>query len=132
MQKFDGFIAAIAEGFNLTFHKSGEGAYTTGVEFDNGHVQEVLVTLAWDEADDRQIHYYSVVAGIKKDSVELFKYALIINSTLDYGALALLDDTLILRNTILLEECDPLRFIKSLTYIAAKADELTEQLVDKE
>lgn len=129
MQKFDGFIAAIAEGFNITFHKSGEGAYTTDLEFDNGHVQEVLVTLAWDEADDRQIHYYSVVAGVKSDNMDLYKLALTINSTLDYGALALLDDTLILRNTILLEKCDPMRFVKSLTYIAAKADELTEQLI---
>jgi hypothetical protein len=48
---------------------------------------------------------------------------------LDYGAFALLNDMLVLRNTSLLKDCDPHRFVKVLLYIAAKADELEELFV---
>jgi hypothetical protein len=66
---------------------------------------------------------------MKGDFCELFKYALQMNATLPLGSLALVDDTLVLRNSILLQDCDPRRFLKSLTYIAAKADELEEVLL---
>lgn len=131
MQVFDGFIAAVASEFKLKFNKTEEGVYTTTLEFENDRSQEILVTLAHDEAEDRIIKYYSVVAKLKSDFGELYKYALQTNVSLDYGALALLNDTLILMNSILLEDCEPIRFIKSLTYIAAKADELEEMLVKK-
>ncbi|MFW6365282.1 MAG: hypothetical protein ACOC2H_02275 [Spirochaetota bacterium] len=131
MQIFDGFIAAIASEFNITFHKTEEGSYKTTIEFENDRSQEVLVMLSWDESDDRMIHYYSVIAQMKSDNGDLYKYALETNATLDYGGLALMDGTLVLRNSILLEECDPKRFLKSLIYIAARADELVELLVEK-
>jgi hypothetical protein len=130
MQIFDGFIAAIASEFNITFHKTDEGSYKTLIEFEDDRSQEVLVTLAWDESEDRMIHYYSIITQLKSDNNELYKYALETNATLDYGALAIMDNTLVLRNSILLEECEPKRFLKSLVYIAARADELVEQLVE--
>ncbi|HOO70256.1 MAG TPA: hypothetical protein PK926_00735 [Spirochaetota bacterium] len=129
MEVFDGFISAIASEFKIKFHKDAEGSYTTRIDFENGRNQEVLVTLSNDESGDRIINYYSVVGKLKKDLCELYKYALQLNSTFDYGALALLDNTLVLRNSILLEDCDPIRFMKSLTYIAAKADEMEEMLI---
>ncbi|MBN2436843.1 MAG: hypothetical protein JXK07_16400 [Spirochaetes bacterium] len=132
MQIFDGFIAAIAAEFNMEFHKSGEGSYTTVIEFENNRKKEVLVMLSWDEAEDRMIHFYSSVATFKADDGELFKYALETNATLDYGAFAIIDDSLVLREAILLEECEPKRFIKSLVYIAAKSDELVEILLEKQ
>jgi hypothetical protein len=131
MQIFDGFIAAVASEFKLKFHKGEEGVYTTKIEFENDRSQEVLVTLAYDESGDRLIHYYSIIAQLKADFGELYKFSLQTNSSLDYGAIALIDNTLILRNSIMLEDCTPMRFIKSLTYIAAKADELEELLVEK-
>jgi hypothetical protein len=129
MEIFDGFIAAIASEFKLKFHKDSEGAYTTEVRFENNRSQSVLVTLAKDESGDRIINYYSVIGKLKGDFCELFKYALQINSSLYYGSMALVDDTLVLRNSLLLQDCDPRRFMKSLTYIAAKADELEEMLL---
>ncbi len=126
MEVFDGFIAAISAEFKMIFHKDSRGAYTTKVEFDNDRSQEVLITLSKDEVGDRIINYYSVIGKLKGDFGELFKYALQLNSTLQYGATALINDTLILRDSILLQDCDPRRFMKSLTYIAAKADELEE------
>jgi hypothetical protein len=132
MQVFDGFVAAIASEFKLKFHKVREGAYTTVLEFEGNRSQEVMVALADDESGDRLITAFSVIAKVKADFGELYKYALKLNATIDYGAIALMDDTLVLRSTLLLEDCDPHQFVKSLTYIAAKADELEELLTLKD
>ena len=131
MEVFDGFIAAIASEFKIKFHKDADNVYTTTIDFENGRNQEVLITLSKDESGDRIINYYSIVAKLKRDLGELYKYSLQMNSTFHYGAIALLDNTLILRNSILLRDCDPGRFMKSLTYISAKADELEELLIKK-
>lgn len=131
MEVFDGFIAAIATEFKIKFHKDEEGVYTTNLEFENGRTQEVLITLSRDETGDRVINYYSVVVRLKNDYYELYKLALQLNTTLIYGGLSLLNSTLILRDSIMLKDCDPQRFMKSLTYIAAKADELEELFLKK-
>src|SRR4030042_6324899 len=128
MEVFDGFISAIASEFKIRFHKDAQGSYTTHIEFDNGRFQEVLITLTKDESGDRIINYYSVIGKLKKDLCELYKYCLQLNTTLDYGSLGLLNDTLVLRNTILLKDCDPIRFMKTLTSLAAKADEFERLL----
>jgi hypothetical protein len=129
MEVFDGFISAIASEFKIKFHKNAEGSYTTRIEFENGRNQEVLVTLSKDESGDRIINYNSIVGRLKMDLCELYKYCLQLNATFDYGAIALVNDTLIIKNSLLLEDCDPVRFMKSLTYIAAKGDELEEMLI---
>ncbi len=129
MEVFDGFIAAIASEFRINFHKDADGAYTTKIEFDNNRSQDVLITLSKDESGDRVINYYSIIVKLKDDFFELYKYALKLNSTLIYGSLSLINGSLILRSSILLKDCDPSRFMKSLTYIAAKADELEELFV---
>lgn len=129
MEIFDGFISAVAKDFRIKFHKDGKGHYSTTIEFDNNRSQEVLITLRKDESGDGLISYYSVICKLKKDLCELFKYALQINSTLDYGSISLMDGKLVLINSLLLQDCDPRRFMKSLTYIAAKADELEESLL---
>jgi len=131
MEMFDGFISAIASEFKIKFHKDAEGGYITLLEFENDRSQEVLITLNRDESGDRIINYYSIIGKLKRDVCELYKYSLQLNTTFDYGSIALLNDTLVMRNSILLADCDPIRFMKSLTYIAAKADEL-EELLNKE
>lgn len=132
MEIFDGFIAAIASEFKIKFHKTKDGIYMTNFEFENDRSQEVIVTLAYDESGDRMINYYSMIAKVKTDYAELFKYSLEMNAAIDYGAIALMDDNLVLRNTLLLEDCEPHQFVKSLIYIAAKADELEELLTSKD
>ncbi len=131
MEVFDGFIAAVASEFKIRFHKDSQSVYTTNLEFENDRTQEVLITLSKDEAGDRVINLYSVVAKLKDDFYELYKYSLQLNTTIHYGALSLLNDTLILKTSLLLKDCEPARFMKSLTYIAAKADELEELFVRK-
>jgi hypothetical protein len=132
MEIFDGFISAIASELKIPFHKDDEGQYTATVEFDNDRSQEIMVTLRRDESGDRVINYHSEILDIKTDMPDLYKYCLILNNTFDYGALALRDKTLVMYNSILLDELDPVRFIKSLIYIAAKADELEEMLLKED
>lgn len=131
MEIFDGFISAIASELKIPFHKDGEGHYTTTIEFDNGRSQDMLVTLRRDESGDRVINYLSEIMELKSDMPDLYKFCLVLNNTFDYGALALRDKKLVMYNSILLEDCDPVRFIKSLIYIAAKADEV-EEMFQKE
>ncbi len=126
MEVFDGFIAAIASEFKIKFNKKGNGQYTTTIEFENNRRQDVVISISNDESGDRMIHYHSPIMEVKKDSPKLFKQSLELNSTIDYGAIILMDDTLTLRNSILLHHCEPQRFMKNLVYIAAKADELEE------
>lgn len=132
MEIFDGFISAIASELKIPFHKDDEGQYTAIIEFDNDRSQEIMVTLRRDESGDRVINYHSEILDIKTDMPDLYKYCLILNNTFDYGALALRDKTLVMYNSILLDELDPVRFIKSLIYIAAKADELEEMLIKED
>jgi hypothetical protein len=129
MEIFDGFISAIASEFKIPFRKDNHGNYSTTLEFENGRSQDIIVSLKSDEAGDRVIHYHTVVVSpLKQGSKDIYKKILRQNLTFDYGALALDKEALVMRNTILLEECDPRRFMKSLVYVAAKADELEEQL----
>lgn len=132
MEIFDGFISAIASELKIPFHKDDEGQYTATIEFDNDRSQEIMVTLRRDESGDRVINYHSEILDIKTDMPDLYKYCLILNNTFDYGALALRDKTLVMYNSILLDELDPVRFIKSLIYIAAKADELEEMFIKED
>lgn len=132
MEGFDGFIAAIATEFRISIHKDADKVYIAKIPFEGGRGQEVLITLNNDESGDETINYYSVIAALKQNSCELYRMALSMNATLHYGALALLDSTLIFHNSVLLKDCEPHRFLKSLTYVAAKADELEELLLKKD
>ncbi len=131
MELFDGFIAAIASEFNIKFQKDPEEKYTTTIEFQNERKQDVSVSISIDESGDRIIHFISNIKKLKKDSPVLFKQSLEINSYLDYGAIVLEDNILMLKNSILLHHCEPQRFMKNLLYIAAKADELEEKFTNK-
>jgi len=126
MEMFDGFISAIAGEFKIRFHKDEDGNYTTNIEFEDGRSQGMFITLSKDESGDGIIKYYSIIGKLKRDLSELYKFLLQQNVTLDYGSIALLNDTLIIRSSILLDECNPHQFMKSLVYIAAKADEFEE------
>jgi hypothetical protein len=132
MEIFEGFISAVAAEFNMKFLRKKDGVYSITVEFDNDRSQEVIISLAKDESGDRLINCYSIIVKVKSDYAELYKYALKMNAVIDYGAIALMEDALVLRNTLLLEDCEPHQFVKSLTYVAAKSDEIEENLTSKD
>ena len=132
MELFDGYIAAIASEFNIKFKKENEGHYTTTIEFENNRKQEVLISLSKDESGDRMIIYHSMISKIDNNSQAIYKKSLQINAILDYGAIVLDKNKLMLRSSILLHHCEPQRFMKNLLYIAAKADELEEKFTKKD
>ncbi len=133
MEIFDGFISGVASELKIPFHKSKDGSYTASIEFENGRSQEINVILRRDEAGDRVINYSSKIGDVNEDTEkDIFRTCLQLNRKFDYGALALEGDTLVMYNSIMLSDIEPRRFIKSLFYIAAKADEIEEILMNSD
>lgn len=124
---FDGFIAAVRAETHIDFEKTGDGTYIARVQFEGGRKQKVLVSLGKDDAGDPTIEYFSKVCHAP-ESIEFYKNALITNVSLTYCGLALMNNELILQGTTVLTELDPQIFIKYLSYVAAMADQLEEEL----
>lgn len=122
------FISAIEAETHVEFKKESEDTYIARIEFEGGRFQKVMVSFSKDESGDPTVEYYSRVTEITEENTELYKTALKINLQLIYGALAVLDNHLIIVQTLFLKDLDPQRFIKSLFYVAARADELEEEL----
>jgi len=133
LEIFDGFINAISSELSIPFHKEADGQYSANIEFEGGRHQRVLITFDRDDQGDPMINYYSVICKLNEDAPDLFREALLLNTTLTYGAIALMDDSsLIMHQATFLKDMDPQRFVKSLLYVAAKADELEEQLIGQD
>jgi len=133
MEIFDGFISGVASELKIPFHKGKDGIYTADIEFENGRSQEIIVSLRKDEAGDRVINYSSKIGEIGESTEkDIFQTCLRLNRKFDYGALALEENTLVMYNSIMLSDIEPRRFIKSLFYIAAKADEIEEILMSSD
>jgi hypothetical protein len=132
MEIFDGFISAVASELKIPFHKSKSGYYTATIEFDNGRSQDMEISLRNDESGDRVINFLSVVVSLERENMEFYRNCLRMNMEFDYGTLALRGNELVMYNSILLTGCEPRRFIKSLVYVAAKADELEEMFVKED
>ncbi|RME91473.1 MAG: hypothetical protein D6767_05185, partial [Candidatus Hydrogenedentota bacterium] len=124
LELFDGFIAAVATETHIPFKKEKDGHYFANVEFEGGRHQKVFVSLGEDEQGDPIIEYYSHVGSLPKKDADLLYRLLETNLKLTYGAIALKDDTIIIHQSYFLKTLDPERFLKSLVYVAAKADEL--------
>ena len=128
LEVFDGFIAAVSTETKIPLKKEGEGRYSAVVDFEGGRHQNVLITLDEDNTGDPIISFFSIIQKGVKENLRLYKDALTMNASLTYGAIALTDDALIVQRTYWLQNMDPQRFIKSLIFVAAKADELEEIL----
>ena len=128
LEIFDGFIGAVSTELQIPFHKERDGEYSTIIEFEGGRRQKVLISFDKDESGDPMINYYSVICKLEVEAPELFKQSLMMNTSLTYGAIALLEDnSLIMHQATFIKDMDPQRFIKSLLYVAAKSDELEEE-----
>ncbi|MDH4199117.1 MAG: YbjN domain-containing protein [Spirochaetia bacterium] len=133
LEIFDGFIDAVSSEFHIPFKKENDGEYSAMVEFEGGRHQRVLISFGRDDQGDPMISYYSVICKLDEPSPDLFREALLLNTNLTYGAIALMDDnSLIMHQATFLKDLEPQRFIKSFLYVAAKADELEEQLTGED
>ncbi len=133
LEIFDGFIGAVSTEFRIPFKKESDGEYSTNIEFEGGRHQRVLISFDTDDQGDPMINYYSVICKLEVDDSELYKEALLLNTTLTYGAIALMEDhSLIMHQATFIKDMDPQRFVKSLLYVAAKSDELEEELIGQD
>ena len=132
LELFDGFLAAVSTETHIPFHKEANGKYHAHVEFEGGRHQNVLITMGEDDMGDATINFYSVICKVPSDNCDLLKDALRLNISLTYGSIALMDDSLIIHRTYFLQDIEPERFLKSLIYVAAKADELEEVMIKED
>jgi len=133
LEIFDGFISAVSTELQIPFKKERDGEFSANIEFEGGRHQKVLISFDTDDQGDPMINYYSVICKLEQDNPELFKESLLMNTALTYGSIALMDDnSLIMHQATFIKDMDPQRFIKSLLYVAAKADELEEELIGED
>ena len=132
LEAFDGFIAAVNTETKIPFYKESDGHYIAEISFEEGRKQKVLIFVDTDDAGDSTINYYSKICKLQSSDLITFKTALELNVTLTYGAVALMDGSLVIHQTYFLKDMDPQRFMKSLLYVAAKADELEELFIHQD
>ncbi len=126
LEIFDGFIAAINTETKIPFHKEADGKYSANITFEGGRKQKVIVSLGKDESGDSVLNYCSNIKKLEEKDSALFKEVLTLNASLTYGAIAIMKDTFVIHQTYFVKDLDPQRFMKSLLYVAAKADELED------
>ena len=132
LEVFDGFIAALNTETKIPFFKESAGRYIAEVSFEENRKQKVLLFLDTDDAGDSTINYYSKICEMPDPDIHTCRAALELNVTLTYGAVALMEGSLVIHQTYFLKDMDPQRFMKSLLYVAAKADELEELFTKKD
>jgi hypothetical protein len=106
------------------------GALSIEVPTGSGRSQIVLITEDQDIAEQQIVRYWSVIGPA--DDIE-FRKCLEENAKLCYGAFALKDEQLVLMDTQLVQDADPMEVGASIGNLAAYADRYERDLfgVDK-
>lgn len=106
------------------------GALSIEVPTGNGRSQVVLITEDQDIADQQIVRYWSVIGPA--DDIE-FRRCLEENARLCYGAFALKEEQLVLMDTQLVQDADPMEVGAAIGNLAAYADRYERDLfgVDK-
>lgn len=128
--KFREIVDSIAEACKWHVSEQGDGSLCVEVPTGNERTQLVLVTNDVDVADQPIVRYWSVI-GPTAD-IE-FRRCLEENSRLAYGAFAIKEDQLVLMDTQLVQDADPMEVGASIGNLAAYADRYERDLfgVDK-
>jgi len=119
---------ASACGWQVTEERGA--ALSIDVPTGGGRSQVVLITEDHDVADQEIVRYWSVIGPA--DDIE-FRRCLEENAKLSYGAFALKDEQLVLMDTQLVADADPMEVGASIGNLAAYADRYEKDLfgVDK-
>lgn len=106
------------------------GSICIEVPTGNGRTQMVLITDDTDVADQQIARYWSVIGSATDID---FQRCLEENAKLAYGAFALKDGQLVLMDTQLVQDADPMEVGASIGNLAAYADRYERDLfgVDK-
>lgn len=122
--KFREIVDSIAEACKWTVTEEGD---TLSIEVPTGgdRKQVVVITNDVDIADQPIVRYWSVIGSAK--DIE-FRRCLEENAKLSYGAFALRDDQLVLMDTQLVADADPMEVGASIGNLAAYADRYERDL----
>ncbi len=128
--KYRDIVDSIAKacGWRVSSEKSGK--LSIEVPTGGGRTQVVLITEDQDIAEQKIVRYWSVIGPA--DDIE-FRRCLEENAKLCYGAFALRDDQLVLMDTQLVQDADPMEVGAAIGNLAAYADRYERDLfgVDK-
>lgn len=127
---FREIVDSIAQACSWRVTDEKGGSICIEVPTGNGRTQMVLITEDTDVADQLIVRYWSVIGPA--GDIE-FRRCLEENAKLAYGAFALKDEQLVLMDTQLVQDADPMEVGASIGNLAAYADRYERDLfgVDK-
>jgi len=109
-----------------SWHVVEEGdVLSVDVPTGEGRSQVVLITNDTDVAEQAIVRYWSVIGGL--EDVD-FRRCLEENARLAYGAIAIKDGQLVIMDTQLVQDADPMEVGASIGNLAAYADRYEKDL----
>lgn len=128
--RFREIVDSIAKACGWQVSAERTGALSIEVPTGSGRSQIVLITEDQDIAEQQIVRYWSVIGPA--DDIE-FRKCLEENARLCYGAFALKDEQLVLMDTQLVQDADPMEVGAAIGNLAAYADRYERDLfgVDK-
>lgn len=126
---FREIVDSIAQACNWEV-EAKQGSISIEVPTGSGRTQMVLITDDTDVADQPIVRYWSVIGPA--EDIE-YRRCLEENAKLAYGAFAIQDDQLVLMDTQLVQDADPMEVGASIGNLAAYADRYERDLfgIDK-
>ena len=128
--KFRQIVDSIAVACKWEVSSEADGSICIEVPTGSGRTQMVVITEDVDIADQAIVRYWSVIGPA--EGIE-YKRCLEENAKRAYGAFALRDNNLVLLDTQLVSDADPMEVGASIGNLAAYADRYERDLfgVDK-
>ena len=123
--EFSAIVENIAQACKWVVSEEEDGSLCVEVPTGNGRTQMVVITEDVDIAEQLIVRYWSVIGPA--DGIE-YKRCLEENSKLAYGAFALKEDNLVLLDTQLVSDADPMEVGASIGNLAAYADRYERDL----
>ncbi len=128
--RFRDIVDRIATACEWEVSEASDGSICVEVPTGEGRTQMVLITEDRDIADQQIVRYWSVIgpaSGIE------FERCLEENARLAYGAFALKEGQLVMMDTQLVQDADPMEVGASIGNLAAYADRYERDLfgIDK-
>jgi len=123
--EFREIVDTIAEACGWAVSTDASGGITIEVPTGGGRTQLVLITADVDVADQAIVRYWSVIGPA--EGLELAR-CLEENARLCYGAFALKDGQLVMMDTQLVQDADPMEVGASIGNLAAYADRYEQDL----
>jgi hypothetical protein len=123
--EFREIVENIAQACKWVVSDEQDGSICVEVPTGSGRTQMVVITEDVDIADQLIVRYWSVIGSA--EGIE-FKRCLEENAKLAYGAFALQGDNLVLLDTQLVADADPMEVGASIGNLAAYADRYERDL----